>query len=154
MTSAAKGASGERSLKQLALSLGWPDVVDLARTYPGADLWCRDRAPGRPDAHLWLEAKRYSWRKVDPERREHARLCALAHAPDPHLVVCFQSDLSGGPRQWRVKMVNGQVLEGPAPLFISFEAAKPPYARGPPYTTGREAVRGTGVEPARGGDGP
>jgi hypothetical protein len=143
----AKGTMGDRSLKQLALLLGWPEVVDLARTYPGADLWCRQRDPLRGDAYLWLEAKRYSWRDVDPDARAHAAQCAKDHAPDTHLVVCFQNDLASSGKQWRVKMLNGVVIEGPAPLFLTFALAKPPYGRAPPYTTGGKPLPGTGAKP-------
>jgi hypothetical protein len=152
----AKGSMGERSCKRILLSLGWPEVVDLARTYPGADLWCRQRRAGSRDAYLWVEAKRYPWNEVKPESRQHAYECWRLHWPDTHLVVCLQGTKGHARREWRVVRINGlPFLEDP-PLLINFEPAKPPSAAEPPYTgRGNSLRRGSAGHPgwAKGVDG-
>lgn len=65
----AKGSTGDQAVKGLLEGLGWDQVADLSRTYPGADLLAICACPKK---HLlWVEVKTYRYGKIEPDSWMH-----------------------------------------------------------------------------------
>lgn len=157
-TATAKGSAGDTAMGRILLDLGWQQIADLARTFPGADIiaFCGCHLKHE----LWGEVKTYSIGKIKPDSWAHIE----ARAAEVNLRARAQFYLftyqrangrpkKGAPKEWWVS--SGTKGDNPLPLKSLRDALTPPCSTGSTLVSGvphPSGVLGSSARPT-GGDG-
>src|SRR5574342_26518 len=145
-TTTAKGSAGDTAVGGILIELGWAQIADLARTFPGADLiaFC-----GRDCKHeFWGEVKTYPIGKIAPGSWEHIQDRALETLSRPRTdfaLFTYQRLIGrpkgGASKQWFVARYPDWA-ENQQPLISVRRSLLPPCASGstlvsaPPHAEG------------------
>lgn len=146
-TAVAKGSAGDTAVGRILLDLGWAQIADLARTFPGADLIAFCRCDAKHE--LWGEVKTYSFGKIKPESWGHigdrAREVAARPRTLPLFVFTYQRGngrpKKGEGKQWWVASYD-QEFDNSTPLKYVREALMPPCSAGSTLVSGIPHRRG------------
>lgn len=150
-TAVAKGSAGETVIGRQLVKLGWDRVVDLARTYPGADILA---ICGCYEKHLlWAEVKTYPIGQIKPDSWANLTQVALSASQRPREAFALFTYQRANGRPKRGKGPEWWVARYPyflgnqRPLISAWEALEPPCRSSPTLVSGTP-LQG-GVSPTR-----